>query len=123
MVTEYNGNIDGLWTPQGSVVTRVVDLGGDTGAKVYHFKVKDPVTGKLFELRVIGDDTHSKAEIEDLPGNAYEKWLLDMREKEHKRKPTVEERKEIGKIIREMKQYWKKRNESSTGKLYFEGAK
>jgi len=120
-VTEYNGNIDGLWTPEGSVMTRVVDIG--QGTKVFHFRIKDPTTNKLFELRVLGDDTHSKAEIEDIAAASYEKWLLDEKQKEHKRKPTENERKQIGKIMGEIKDYWNRRSESSTGKIYFEGVK
>ena len=52
-------------------------------------------------------------------GKAAESFKDQVREKYSKRPPTAQEKKEIGKALNEVRKHMRKRNESTTGKLYF----
>jgi hypothetical protein len=56
-------------------------------------------------------------------GEAHETWLGNVREQGKKKLITREERKEAGKILDEIRINKEKRNESTTGKIYFGGTK
>ena len=59
--------------------------------------------------------------VETMIGEAHETWLKNVRA-EGKKKPkmTVEQRKEFGKILEEIRVNKNKRNESTNNKIYYE---
>ena len=116
-----------LWTPQGVTHKRVVPVGYnyETGGQIfeYQFLVHDEVTNRKQQFRVLVDDQTSKAHIEEMVGNAFESWLIDVRMRHSKPAPTPEQRKEIGKILNQIKAHKIKRKGSSNNKIYYNGLK
>ena len=114
-----------LWTPQGSKLTSTSTAGfnKETGESIslYTFSFSDPVTGRSTTAIIPADPSMSAAHIEDMAAHGLEKWLEDIRFNEKGKKPTLEERKEIGKTMREFKKYAEKRRESSNQKIYYSG--
>ena len=114
-----------LWTPPGVTHSRVVPVGHnyETGGLIYEyrFRVYDEVTNRKHEFRVLVDDSTSKAHIEEMVGNAFESWLIDVRMRHSKPAPTPAQRKEIGKILEQIRVNSNKRKESSNGKIYYQG--
>ena len=114
-----------LWLPPGveHTLTAPVGRNAETGGGVfeYQFKVHDPVTDRTHQFRVLVDEGTSKAHIEEMVGNAMESWLVDVRRKHNKPAPTPAQRKEIGKILDEIRIYADRRKESSNNKLYYSG--
>ena len=95
-----------LWTPQGVTHKRVVPVGYnyETGGQIfeYQFLVHDEVTNRKQQFRVLVDDQTSKAHIEEMVGNAFDRWLTDVRMRHNKPAPTPEQRKEIGRILEQI---------------------
>jgi len=116
-----------LWVPQGVTHSATVPVGrnAETGGLIYEyrFQVYDEVTDRKHEFRVLVDDDTARTHIEEMVGNAFESWLVDVRRKHNKPAPTVKQRKEIGKILDEIRIYARRRGESSNSKLYYSGAK
>ena len=116
-----------LWTPPGVTHTRVAPVGhnAETGELIYEyrFRVYDEVTDRKHEFRLLVDDQTSKAHIEEMVGNAMDSWLVDVRRKHSKPPPTPKQRKEIGKILDEIRLYARQRKESSNNKRYYSGIK
>ena len=56
-------------------------------------------------------------------GEAHETWAKQVREQGKKSKMTLQERQDAGKVLDEIRVSKQKRDESSTGKLLFEGTK
>ena len=114
-----------LWTPQGVTHKRVVPVGYnyETGGQIfeYQFLVHDEVTNRKQQFRVLVDDQTSKAHIEEMVGNAFDRWLTDVRMRHNKPAPTPEQRKEIGKILEQIRVNRNKRKESSNNKIYYKG--
>ncbi len=96
---------------------------GETGEAIYEyqFQVHDEVTDRRHDFRVLVDDTTSKAHIEEMVGNAFERWLIDVRMRHSKPAPTPEQRKEIGKILEQIRVNKIKRKNSSNNKIYYNG--
>ena len=113
-----------LWTPQGVTGHTVSPVGfnAETGGGIQQhvFQVHDPVTDKRHKFCVLADGDTSQAHLEDMVSNAVDRWLKEVRQKDHKPAPTPEQRKEIGKIIDEIRRYRIKRNLSSSGVIYFD---
>ena len=114
-----------LWTPQGVTHKRVVPVGYnyETGGQIfeYQFLVHDEVTNRNQQIRVLVDDQTSKAHIEEMVGNAFDRWLTDVRMRHNKPAPTPEQRKEIGRILEQIRVNRNKRKESSNNKIYYKG--
>ena len=114
-----------LWTPQGVTHKRVVPVGYnyETGGQIfeYQFLVHDEVTNRKQQFRVLVDDQTSKAHIEEMVGNAFDRWLTDVRMRHNKPAPTPEQRKEIGRILDQIRVNRNKRKESSNNKIYYKG--
>ena len=114
-----------LWTPQGVTHKRVVPVGYnyETGGQIfeYQFLVHDEVTNRKQQFRVLVDDQTSKAHIEEMVGNAFDRWLTDVRMRHNKPAPTPEQREEIGRILEQIRVNRNKRKESSNNKLYYNG--
>ena len=116
-----------LWTPKGVTHKRVTPVGfnQETGESIYEytFIVHDEVTNRKQQFRVLVDETTSKAHIEEMVANAMESWLIDVRMKHSKPAPTPEQRKEIGKILDQIRINQIKRKGSSNNKIYYNGLK
>jgi hypothetical protein len=118
--------IQELWTPTGVVqlgaspVGMNVETGGQIVAHTFTFKATDK-HGRVHQeqVKILADDTTSKAHIEEMLGNAAETFLEQVRTKYDKRPPTHGERKQIGYALGEFRKYAGKRAESTTGKIYF----
>jgi len=114
-----------LWTPAGVTSTGVVPVGrnAETGGGIYKhtFRVHDEVTGRKHEFQVLVDDTTSAAHIEEMVGNAMESWLIDVRMRHSKPAPTPAQRKEIGKILDDIRIKAIKRKGSTNNKIYYNG--
>tara|TARA_R110000824_G_scaffold821_6_gene5054 strand:+ start:7396 stop:7773 length:378 start_codon:yes stop_codon:yes gene_type:complete len=114
-----------LWTPPGVTHKRVVPVGYnyETGGQIfeYQFLVHDEVTNRKQQFRVLVDDETSKAHIEEMVGNAFDRWLADVRMRHNKPAPTPEQRKEIGRILEQIRVNRNKRKESSNNKIYYKG--
>jgi hypothetical protein len=118
--------IQELWTPSGAVhfgaapVGRNVETGGQIVAHTFTFKATDK-NGRVHkeQVKILADDTTSKAHIEEMLGNAAETFLEQVRTKYDKRPPTNGERKQIGYALKEFRQYALRRADSTTGKIYF----
>jgi len=114
-----------LWTPKGVTHKRVTPVGfnQETGESIYEhtFIVHDEVTNRKQQFRVLVDNTTSKAHIEEMVANAMERWLIDVRIRHSKPAPTPEQKKEIGKILNQIRTNKIKRNGSSNNKIYYNG--
>ena len=115
-----------LWTPAGTVPLGAAPVGNnaETGSPIVAhtimLKAKDKF-GKEHKMRVqvLADKDTSQAEVEDMMGNAAEKFVQEVRDKYNKRPPTEGERKEIGKALNELRQYAQRRIASTSKKIYF----
>ena len=116
-----------LWSPQGVTHKRGVPVGYnyETGGQIfeYQFLVHDEVTNRKHQFKVLVDDSTSKAHIEEMVGNAFESWLIDVRMRHNKPAPTPDQRKEIGKILEQIRVNRNKRRGSSNNKIYYNGLK
>ena len=88
-------------------------------ATIYKFMFK--YKGKQHEVQVVAHSDVTTSEIEDRAGEAAKNWMESIDEKENKRPPTAEERKEIGKAMNEFLLQARKRGESSNNRLYYPG--
>ena len=105
-----------LWTPQGSTY-----IGETLGVsyKTYDFEFHDPSTGKRCPLIIIDDGEMSMAHIEDMAAQALEGFIKECRGLDIKKKPTPEQKKEIGKAVEEFRKYRAKRDESTSNRIYW----
>ena len=116
-----------LWTPQGSALTSSI-IGGnnaETGESItiHTFHFHDKETGRRSVVKIPADSTMSQAHIEDMAAQSFESWLLEVKLKGKVNKPTTEQRKEVGKAIREFREYAAKRRESTNNKVYYKGVR
>jgi hypothetical protein len=111
-----------LWMPPGTTQEESVfmgrsnpDLDNDVAfAHKFTFKYK----GKRKTVTVLSQGSDSKAEIEDKAADAADRWKAELDQQEHKRAPTQDEIKDIGKALNDIYLHREKRRESSTGKIY-----
>jgi len=104
-----------------------VTLLGEKGAgsiKSLSFSFYDTVTERrsvLHNVPYIPNDAYSANAIETMIGEAHETWLAKVREQGKKKVMNKEQKKEVGKILNEIRTNKLKRKENTTGKIYFEG--
>ena len=114
-----------LWTPQGSTYVGGEDTSynGETGVSivVHTFQFHDPVTGRSQVVKIPADPTISQSHIEDMAAQALETFLIECRVKNSKKKPTATQKKEIGKQLKEFREYALKRRESTNNRIYYRG--
>jgi hypothetical protein len=79
------------------------------------------VTDKKHKFVILTDEDTSQAHLEDMVSNAVDRWLGEVRAKNHKPAPTPEQRKEIGKILNDIRSHNIKRRESTNNTLYYKG--
>ncbi len=100
---------------------------GTGSIKSLSFSFYDTVTERrsvLHNVPFTPNDPYSHNAIETMIGEAHETWLTQVRAQGKKKpKMTVQERQEAGKVLNEIRINKEKRNESTTGKIYFEGTK
>ena len=115
-----------LWTPTGTALVGVVPVGNnaETGSPIVAHTIMLKATDKFgkehkMRVQVLADKDTSQSEIEDMMGNAAEKFVQEVRDKYNKRPPTEGERKEIGKALNELRQYAQRRIASTSKKIYF----
>ena len=115
-----------LWTPTGAAYKGAVPVGYnvETGSGiVVHtvmLKAKDKF-GKehKMQVQVLADRDTSQAHVEDMMGNAAEKFVQDVREKYDKRPATAKEMKDAGKALNDFLQHRTRRRNSTSNKIYF----
>jgi hypothetical protein len=115
-----------LWTPTGVVPLGVAPVGhnAETGSTIVAhtivLKSKD-LFGKEHKLRVqvLADKDTSKAQIEEMIGNAADRFVQEVREKYTKRPATVEEQKTIARALKELRTYTKRRVASTSKRINF----
>ena len=104
-----------------------VTLLGEKGAgsiKSLSFSFYATVTERrsvLHNVPYIPNDAYSANAIETMIGEAHETWLAKVRQQGKKKVMNVQQKKEVGKILNEIRTNKLKRKESTTGKIYFEG--
>ena len=113
-----------LWTPDNMAHDAIDDIAvhheNETAtATIYKFTFK--YKGKEHQVQIVAHSDVTRAEIEDRAGEAAESWMRSIDEREYKRPPTVDERKQIGKSMNEFYLHAKKRRQSSNGRLYYPG--
>jgi hypothetical protein len=115
-----------LWTPTGTALVGVAPVGNnaETGSPIVAHTIMLKATDKFgkehkMRVQVLADKDTSQSEIEDMMGNAAEKFVQEVRDKYNKRPPTEGERKEIGKALNELRQYAQRRIASTSKKIYF----
>jgi len=100
---------------------------GTGSIKSLSFSFYDTVTERrsvLHNVPYTPHDPYSHNAIETMIGEAHETWLTQVRAQGKKKpKMTVQERQEAGKVLNEIRINKEKRNESTTGKIYFGGTK
>ena len=74
-------------------------------------------------IYVPADDYTDPAHIEDMAAQSAETWFNEVRAKGSKKAPTVSQRKEIGKILDDIRKNFKKRRQSSNNKILYNGIK
>ena len=106
-----------------------VTLLGEYGAgsiKSLSFRFYDSVTQRssvLHHVPFTPSDPYSYNAVETMIGEAHETWMKQVREQGKKSKMTVQERQDAGKVLDEIRINKQKRDESTTGKIYFGGTK
>ena len=104
-----------------------VTLLGEYGAgsiKVLSFRFYDSITERrsiLTDVPYAPADPYSANAIETMIGEAYESWVIEIRAQGKKKVMNREQKKEVGKILEEMRVNKNKRKESTNNKIYYEG--
>jgi len=104
-----------------------VTLLGEYGAgsiKVLSFRFYDSITERrsiLTDVPYAPADPYSANAIETMIGEAYESWVIEVRAQGKKKVMNREQKKEVGKILEEMRVNKDKRKESTNNKIYYEG--
>ena len=99
---------------------------GTGSIKSLSFRFYDSVTQRssvLHHVPFTPSDPYSYNAVETMIGEAHETWMKQVREQGKKSKMTVQERQDAGKVLDEIRINKQKRDESSTGKIYFGGTK
>ena len=112
-----------LWTPQGStyIGEELVGYDGETSASIviHTFQFHDPVTGRSQMVKIPADPEVSRDHVEDMAAQGLENFLLECKGFDDKKKPTPDQKKEIGRIIKDFRVSNAKRKESTNNKLYY----
>jgi hypothetical protein len=115
-----------LWTPDEMTHTAVEDhavFSPSTHEKqrfiIHKFRFK--FLGKQHDVQVVAKANESLSVIEDNAAIAFEDWVNDLKQQEHKRTPTPEEKVQIGHALNEFHNQALKRRESSSGVVNFKG--
>ena len=116
-----------LWTPQGVVPVGTTLVGGnkETGSGIvshrFTLKAKDKFgVEHVTRVEILADKDTSKEQVEDMMANSAEAFVKEVREKYSKRRPTADEKKEIGKILEDFRKQAIKRKESTNNTLYYQ---
>ena len=111
-----------LWTPKGVTYVGETQLRvghSEVSIKIYEFQFHDPVTDRSQLVQIPDDGYMSIAHVEDMAAQALENFIKECRGFDKKKKPTPEQKKEIGKAIEEFRKYRAKRDESTSNRIYW----
>ena len=106
-----------------------VTLLGEYGAgsiKVLSFRFYDSMTERrsiLTDVPYTPADPYSVNAIETMIGEAYESWVIEVRAQGKKKLMNKEQKKEVGKILEEIRVNKNKRAEITNNKIYYQGTK
>ena len=97
---------------------------GETGKKIFKYSVLLKAKDKFGiehkqRVDVLADESDSQAHVEDMMAQAAETFLEEVKTKYQKRAPTQEERKDIGRALKEFRRYALRRRESTNSKIYY----
>lgn len=117
MVSSY------LWTLNGVNHNSIDDLTPLSAVRpqAQTYKFTFAYKGKNKHILVAAEPGVSRSEVEDRAAKAAEDWMEDLDQQEHKRPPTTDEKKQIGKALNDFLTHAKKRRESGNNTLYFPG--
>jgi len=99
---------------------------GTGSIKVLSFRFYDSVTERrsiLTDVPYPLNDPYSHNAIETMIGEAFESWVKEVRVQGKRKLMNQEQKKEVGKILKEMTVNKNKRSESTNNKIYYEGTK
>lgn len=117
---------DRLWVPNGvsqNTATAIIPKTMRTDTPQAHsYKFTFRFQGKQKQILVVCHTGATRDEIEDRAGEAFEDWMEELNQEEHKRAPSKKEKKEIGKALNEFLLSAKRRRESSNGRLHYLGS-
>ena len=118
--------LEGIWSPAG------VTYKGSTPAQFpgsgafdwelcpFEFHYKDQYGVDHYEKVIIPRTPDiSKAHVVDMAAQGYENFVNECKQKYTKRAPNAEEKKQIGKALKETKTYKRKRLQSTNKKIYY----
>ena len=115
-----------LWTPAGATYKGAAPAGlnAETGGHIvthrFVLKQKDKFgVEHATRVEIMADNDVSQAHIEEMMGNAAEKFMEQVRTKYNKRPPTPGERKEIGKALNDFRSQAIRRSQSTNRKIYY----
>tara|TARA_Y100001951_G_C11244029_1_gene242267 strand:+ start:369 stop:713 length:345 start_codon:yes stop_codon:yes gene_type:complete len=109
-----------LWTPKGSTyVGETQPSYSGVSITIHEFQFHDPVTDRRQLVKIPADSDVSIAHVEDMAAQALENFIKECRGFDIKKKPTPEQKKEIGKAVEEFRKYRAKRDESTSNRLYW----
>ena len=115
-----------LWTPAGATYKGVASAGlnAETGGHIvthsFVLKQKDKFgVEHATRVEIMADSGVIQAQIEEMMGNAAEKFMEEVRTKYNKRPPTPEEKKEIGKALNDFRSQALKRSRSTNRRIYY----
>jgi len=114
-----------LWTPQGStyIGEELAGYNSESGVSIviHTFQFYDPVTDRRQMVKIPADPEVSRDHVEDMAAQALENFLLECKGFNDTKKPTEDQRKEIGRQIEEFRVYNSKRKESTNNRIYYRG--
>ena len=117
-----------LWTPTGTAYQGAAPVGynKETGGAIFAHTITLQATDKFgkehkMRVQVLADKDTSQAHIEDMAAQALETFLIECRVTDGKKKPTAAQRKDIGKQLKEFREYALKRRESTNNRIYYRG--
>lgn len=122
--------IDDLWLPEDTAFLQenVVGRNAETGGVITNHKamckyVDSYGRAHYQEVSVLATADTSKAEIEDMLGHARENFFEWARQRYSKPAATIDQKKEAGKSLEEIRIYGISRRESTNNKIYYKGTK
>ena len=115
-----------LWTPAGASYKgmasagRNVETGGHIVTHRFVLKQKDKFgIERKTAVTIVADEDVGQSQIEEMMGNAADKFMEEVRTKYDKRPPTPAEKKDIGRSLNDFRTRAIKRLQSTNMKIYY----
>ena len=116
-----------IWVPEGSTQHAPEILGqfgrpeGSKWVQGWRFTFTNPKNNRTQLVVIPAAEDESTEAIEQMVGEAWENFIRDTDLLPPLAVHTVQRRKEIGRAIREVREYRAKRKASTNGQIYYEG--